>query len=146
MSIMFIGWLFLIAGSLLYVYRYRGRTRYANFREYFRKGWPIFSPLNCLLYLTTRARGSGAIMDVERFRAMKAEGALRPPDDVAADILRLEAARARIRLAEDLPLLQRDPVAHLAGRALHARSTSSAWRRSTFRARLCGRHSINFMI
>ena len=32
--------------------------------------------------------------DVERFRAMKAEGALRPASDVAADILRLEAAGA----------------------------------------------------
>ncbi len=30
--------------------------------------------------------------DVERFRQMKAEGVLRSPDDVAADILRLEAA------------------------------------------------------
>jgi len=30
--------------------------------------------------------------DVERFRRMKAEGGLRPADDVAADILRLEAA------------------------------------------------------
>jgi benzil reductase ((S)-benzoin forming) len=30
--------------------------------------------------------------DVERFRRMKAEGTLRPADDVAADILRLEAA------------------------------------------------------
>ena len=30
--------------------------------------------------------------DVERFRAMKAEGTLRPAADVAADILRLEAA------------------------------------------------------
>lgn len=30
--------------------------------------------------------------DVERFRRMKAEGMLRPADDVAADILRLEAA------------------------------------------------------
>lgn len=57
----------LIATSLLYVYRYRGVTRYAGFREYFRKGWPIFSPLNCLLYLTTQSRGSGAILDVARF-------------------------------------------------------------------------------
>ena len=32
--------------------------------------------------------------DVERFRAMKAEGALRPAADVAAEILRLEAAGA----------------------------------------------------
>lgn len=30
--------------------------------------------------------------DVERFRAMKAEGVLRPAEEVAADILRLEAA------------------------------------------------------
>jgi benzil reductase ((S)-benzoin forming) len=30
--------------------------------------------------------------DVERFRRMKEEGALRPPEDVAAEILRLEAA------------------------------------------------------
>lgn len=59
--------LVLIAGSLVYVYRYRGNTRYANLREFFRKGWPIFSPLNCLLYLTTQTRGSGAIMDVHRF-------------------------------------------------------------------------------
>lgn len=31
-------------------------------------------------------------VDVERFRAMKADGVLRPPAEVAADILRLEAA------------------------------------------------------
>ncbi len=37
--------------------------------------------------------------DVERFRKLKAEGALRPPEDVAADILRLEAAG---RLAGDV--------------------------------------------
>jgi benzil reductase ((S)-benzoin forming) len=38
-------------------------------------------------------RGSDArdFADVERFRQMKAEGALRPADEVAADILRLEA-------------------------------------------------------
>ena len=47
-----------------------------------------------------RVRGASAedFIDVERFRAMKAEGALRPADDVAADILRLEAAG---RLAGD---------------------------------------------
>ncbi|HZZ91402.1 MAG TPA: SDR family NAD(P)-dependent oxidoreductase [Usitatibacter sp.] len=33
----------------------------------------------------------GQFMDVERFRAMKSEGVLRQADDVAADILRLEA-------------------------------------------------------
>jgi benzil reductase ((S)-benzoin forming) len=37
-------------------------------------------------------RGASAedFADVERFRAMKAEGVLRAPADVAADILRLE--------------------------------------------------------
>ncbi len=39
-----------------------------------------------------RAAPPERFRDVERFRAMKAEGALRPADDVAADILRLEAA------------------------------------------------------
>ena len=41
-----------------------------------------------------RAAPAERFRDVERFRAMKAEGALRPADDVAADILRLEAAGA----------------------------------------------------
>lgn len=67
MTTVLIGLLALIAGSLLYVYRYRGNTRYAGLREYFRKGWPIFAPLNCLLYLTTQSRGSCAILDADRF-------------------------------------------------------------------------------
>jgi benzil reductase ((S)-benzoin forming) len=41
---------------------------------------------------TLRASNASDFVDIERFRAMKAEGALRPPDEVAADILRLEAA------------------------------------------------------
>jgi beta-hydroxylase len=67
MLIVLITLLVAIAGSLLYVYRYRGSARYADLREYFRKGWPIFSPLNCLLYLTTQTRGSGAILDADNF-------------------------------------------------------------------------------
>ena len=50
-------------------------------------------------------RGSTAedFADVERFRAMKAEGVLRPADDVAADILRLEAeGRLRGDAIQDL--------------------------------------------
>jgi benzil reductase ((S)-benzoin forming) len=39
-----------------------------------------------------RATTQEQFMDVERFRAMQAEGKLRPPAEVAADILRLEAA------------------------------------------------------
>lgn len=41
---------------------------------------------------TVRSASVEAFADVERFRAMKAEGVLRPAHDVAADILRLEAA------------------------------------------------------
>jgi benzil reductase ((S)-benzoin forming) len=40
---------------------------------------------------TVRGAAAEDFADVERFRAMKAEGVLRPADDVAADILRLEA-------------------------------------------------------
>jgi len=40
---------------------------------------------------TVRAASSEDFVDVERFRQMKAEGTLRRADDVAADILRLEA-------------------------------------------------------
>jgi benzil reductase ((S)-benzoin forming) len=43
---------------------------------------------------TVRSAPAESFRDVERFRAMKAEGALRPAGDVAADILRLEAAGA----------------------------------------------------
>jgi len=39
-----------------------------------------------------RRTSADEFMDVERFRAMKAEGTLRPAREVAADILRLEAA------------------------------------------------------
>lgn len=39
-----------------------------------------------------RGASPEAFADVERFRKMKEEGVLRPPDDVAGDILRLEAA------------------------------------------------------
>ena len=41
---------------------------------------------------TVRGASPEDFADIERFRAMKAEGTLRPADDVAADILRLEAA------------------------------------------------------
>jgi benzil reductase ((S)-benzoin forming) len=41
---------------------------------------------------TVRGASADDFVDVERFRAMKAEGTLRPAADVAADILRLEAA------------------------------------------------------
>jgi benzil reductase ((S)-benzoin forming) len=52
---------------------------------------------------TVRGASKEAFIDVERFRAMKAEGVLRPADDVAADILRLEAeGRLRGEAVQDL--------------------------------------------
>lgn len=46
-----------------YVYLYRGQARYANVSEYLRKGWPIFTPFNCMLYMFTKKRAKQAIMD-----------------------------------------------------------------------------------
>jgi beta-hydroxylase len=57
----------LAAASVLYVYRFRGQTRYNSLTEYFRKGWPIFAPFNCVLYMTTRSRGSKAVLDPTEF-------------------------------------------------------------------------------
>lgn len=56
-----------IAGSMFYVYRFRGEIRYDSFGQYLRKGWPMFSPLNCLLYLFTQCRARQPIMDLNRF-------------------------------------------------------------------------------
>jgi beta-hydroxylase len=57
----------LVAASMVYVYRFRGEARYQNLAEYFRKGWPIFSPFNCVLYMTTLPRGSQAVLDPAEF-------------------------------------------------------------------------------
>ena len=56
-----------IVGSMAYVYMYRGQERYAGFGEYLRKGWPIFTPFNCLLYLFTEGRARKPIIKVEDF-------------------------------------------------------------------------------
>lgn len=51
------------AGCIVYVYRWRGHTRYPNFSEFMSKSWPIFAPLNCLLYLATHRSARGAVVD-----------------------------------------------------------------------------------
>jgi benzil reductase ((S)-benzoin forming) len=52
---------------------------------------------------TVRSVPAADFVDVERFRAMKAEGLLRPAEDVAADILRLEAeGRLKGEAVQDL--------------------------------------------
>lgn len=53
--------------SLFYVYKMRGTVRYENLSEYLRKGWPLFAPLNCLLYLFTRSKAKKAIMNTQDF-------------------------------------------------------------------------------
>lgn len=56
MSIPFWGILLVLVfsvASMAYVFAYRGRTRFASLTEYMKKGWPIFAPFNCLLYLFT---------------------------------------------------------------------------------------------
>ncbi len=56
-----------VVGSLVYVYKYRGAMRYTGVREYLRKGWPIFAPLNCILYLFTEPRARRVFMDLADF-------------------------------------------------------------------------------
>ena len=57
----------LLLASVVYVYRFRGQARYASLVEYFRKGWPLFAPLNCLLYLTTRRHAARPVLDPQDF-------------------------------------------------------------------------------
>lgn len=51
------------AVSIAYVYRWRGRRRYAGFGDYLRKSWPTFAPLNCLLYLATHRVARRPVID-----------------------------------------------------------------------------------
>lgn len=57
----------LSVASMAYIYNVRGAVRYASVREYMRKGWPIFAPFNCLLYLFTQQRGQKVFMDLKDF-------------------------------------------------------------------------------
>jgi len=59
------------AGSMAYAYAYRGQARWNGFGEYIRKGWPIFTPFNCLLYLFTVPKARPAIMDMSQFPELK---------------------------------------------------------------------------
>lgn len=53
--------------SMTYVYAFRGNYRHAGLSEYLRKCWPMFAPLNCLLYLATERRARKAIMELAEF-------------------------------------------------------------------------------
>jgi beta-hydroxylase len=58
-------------GSMVYAYAYRGQARWEGFGEYIRKGWPLFTPFNCLLYLFTVPKARPAIMDMKLFPELK---------------------------------------------------------------------------
>ena len=71
-SMVFLGLVVLyIAGSITYVYNYRGNARYTKFSEYLRKSWPIFTPLNCLLYMSTEKRARSSILNINDFPELK---------------------------------------------------------------------------
>ncbi len=60
-----------VTTSITYVFAFRGQQRFDSFNEYLRKGWPIFTPLNCLLYIFTQKRAQKAIIAVEDFPELK---------------------------------------------------------------------------
>ncbi len=53
--------------SMAYVFKFRGQARFEDFSEYLRKGWPIFTPLNCLLYLFTQKRARSSVPNMAQF-------------------------------------------------------------------------------
>ena len=59
-----------VLGSVTYVYLYRGKARYTNLGEYLSKGWPIFSPFNCILYMLTQTRARQPIIDMDNFHEL----------------------------------------------------------------------------
>jgi len=59
-----------VLGSITYVYLYRGNVRYANFGEYVKKGWPIFTPFNCFLYMFTQPRARHPIINLDNFHEL----------------------------------------------------------------------------
>ncbi len=52
-----------ILACIFYVYKLRGRARYPSFSQYLRKSWPVFAPLNCLLYMATDRNVRRAVLD-----------------------------------------------------------------------------------
>lgn len=56
-----------VAVAMTYVFAFRGEARFTSFNEYLRKGWPIFTPLNLILYLFTKKRAKKAIMKTDDF-------------------------------------------------------------------------------
>ncbi len=63
-SIALCGFILFPIASLMYVYKFRGEQRFTGPVEYFRKGWPIFAPLNVLLYGFSERKAKSPILDL----------------------------------------------------------------------------------
>lgn len=59
------------AASIIYIYNFRGKERYSHFGEYIRKGWPMFAPFNCFLYLQTYKKARQPIITDEQFAELQ---------------------------------------------------------------------------
>lgn len=59
------------AGCIAYVYRWRGRLRYASFGQYLRKSWPVFAPLNCLMYMGTQRWARQSVLDASYLQGVE---------------------------------------------------------------------------
>ena len=70
-TFLFLSTLIFCSVSIYFVYAMRGEARYASFSEYIRKGWPIFSPFNCFLYLFTKEIGKKPILDIKDFPELR---------------------------------------------------------------------------
>ncbi|PKG83168.1 aspartyl/asparaginyl beta-hydroxylase domain-containing protein [Colwellia sp. 75C3] len=53
--------------SAIYVYHFRGAVKFASAVEYLRKGWPIFAPLNVMLYMATKKWASTPFIKTSHF-------------------------------------------------------------------------------
>ncbi|MDX1454039.1 MAG: aspartyl/asparaginyl beta-hydroxylase domain-containing protein [Gammaproteobacteria bacterium] len=53
--------------SMTYVYAFRGEYRHPSLKPYLRKCWPMFAPLNCLLYMATERRAARPLPSLEDF-------------------------------------------------------------------------------
>jgi beta-hydroxylase len=53
--------------AMIYVYRFRGRARYASLRQYLRKSWPLFALPNVILYAFTRRAARGPFVALDRY-------------------------------------------------------------------------------
>lgn len=61
----------ILVSSVAYVFQFRGEARFGSLREYLRKGWPIFAPLNCLSYMFTKPQARRPVLAMRDFAALQ---------------------------------------------------------------------------